>query len=367
MNVLILIVAISVVILLANRNNLTICVALGTLMLCSYYFWWEPNPEADLNWHYHFWDDVSYLSFKDVISMNSSNINMISSIYTEKFIRTCPVFSLFVWLLTFLKVKYILPVLVSIIIYYSSFRLVYSSGKNNFLTTDAIKVGIIYVLCLTNFFGLGGLRNPLAYTLFALVIYYDFGGKFNKVVSFGLYIMLCLIHSSCFILLGFRILYLFASRFDDIFIYLFLFAAIVGIEIVLKVVGSLGGILQDVVVTQSGYLTSGSGVVNGYSRTIKVLNYIWLAYLFYLYSKDRPDRFPSILRYSKWILFFTILNLQNYDVFVRMSYFLLPLSVIFVVDLVNEKYNLHKFKTVLFVVCGFTLLWLSFTAYTALD
>lgn len=313
-----------------------------------------------------FWDDVSYLSFKDVISMNSSNINMISSIYTEKFIRTCPVFSLFVWLLTFLKVKYILPVLVSIIIYYSSFRLVYSSGKNNFLTTDAIKVGIIYVLCLTNFFGLGGLRNPLAYTLFALVIYYDLG-EINKVVSFGLYIMLCLIHSSCFILLGFRILYLFASRFDDIFIYLFLFAAIVGIEIVLKVVGSLGGILQDVVVTQSGYLTSGSGVVNGYSRTIKVLNYIWLAYLFYLYSKDRPDRFPSILRYSKWILFFTILNLQNYDVFVRMSYFLLPLSVIFVVDLVNEKYNLHKFKTVLFVVCGFTLLWLSFTAYTALD
>lgn len=43
MNVLILIVVIAVVILLANRNNLTICVALGTLMLCSYYFWESVN------------------------------------------------------------------------------------------------------------------------------------------------------------------------------------------------------------------------------------------------------------------------------------------------------------------------------------
>lgn len=116
MNVLILIVVISVVILLSNRNNLTICVALGTLMLCSYYFWWEPTPEADLNWHYHFWDDVSILSFTDVVSMNTDRVKLISSIYTEKFISTCPVFSLFVWILTFLKIKYFLPVIVAIII-----------------------------------------------------------------------------------------------------------------------------------------------------------------------------------------------------------------------------------------------------------
>lgn len=367
MNILILIVVISVVILLSNRSKLNICVALGTLMLCSYYFWWEPTPEADLNWHYHFWDDVSILSFTDVVSMNTDRVKLISSIYTEKFISTCPVFSMFVWILTFLKIKYFLPVIVAIIIYLSSYKLVYLPGNNVVLRTNAVKIGIIYALCMTNFFGLGGLRNPLAYTLFALILYYDFEGKINKIVSFLLYMLLCLVHSSCFILLGFRIIFLFFSWLNDKYVYLALFTLILGIEIVLNIVGSAGGILQAVVASDSSYLISGSGVVNGYSRTLKVVNYIWLVYLFYCYSKARPNRFTSILRYSKWILFFAILNIQNYDVFVRMSYFLLPISSIFVVDLVNEKYTRHKFKTVLFVVCSFTLLWLSFTAYTALD
>ena len=142
------------------------------LMPCSIYFFWLPNEEADLHWHYRFWSDVSYLSFSDIVSMDFHNIYTISSIYTEKFIIQCPVFSLIVWGISLLGIKELEPF---IIIGSTYFFIVYVlrdiSNSIRYLDKPILFVCFLFSICVINLLGLSGLRNPLAFSLFALISY----------------------------------------------------------------------------------------------------------------------------------------------------------------------------------------------------
>lgn len=351
----------------SNRKHLKLFLFLALVGLCSIYFSWIPPTEADLNSHYRFLEDIRDMSFFDVISMNPNNIEQITSIYTVKFITTCPLFSAFVWLFSFVEKSEFLPFCVSLLVYCISIRLLFLASKQLNGSVTNTKIVFFYILCLTNFAGISGLRNPMSFAIFAITIYYDLVERRNFIICLVIYVLTCLIHSACVVLLAFRLFYIVARRWNILVVYFLIVLSIVFINIVLNVLSGVGGLLGFIVNTYSGYLIQGSGVVNGYSRAIKLLNYVWLVYLFCLYHKITPKKNYDLLKFCGLILVFTICNYQNYDVFVRMIYFLLPLSGYFVIGVFASKKNIKTFKEIFYFVSIFTLIWLSFTSYYVFD
>lgn len=351
----------------SNRKHIKLFLFLALVGLCSIYFSWIPPTEADLNSHYRFMEDIRDMSFFDVISMNPNNIEQITSIYTVKFITTCPFFSTFVWLFTFVKEKELLPFCVSLLVYGISIRFLFFASKQSNGSVKNIKIGFFYILCLTNFIGISGLRNPMSFAIFAMTIYYDLVEKRNFSICLAIYILTCLIHSACVVLLAFRLFYIVARRWNILVVYFLIILSVIFVNIVLNVLSGAGGILGFIVNTYSGYLINGSGVVNGYNRAIKLLNYMWFIYLFYIYHKIAPKKNSELLKFCGLILVFTICNYQNYDVFVRMIYFLLPLSSYFVIGVFSSNKNVKTFKEIFYFVSIFTLIWLTFTGYYVLD
>lgn len=352
---------------LSNKKHLKLFLFLALIGLCSIYLSWRPPTEADLYSHYCFMEDIKGMSFFDIISMNPYNIGQITSIYTVRFITTCPLFSAFVWLFTFMKYKELLPFCVSLLVYCISIQFLFFANKSSNCSIKNIKIVFLYILCLTNFVGISGLRNPLAFAIFAITIYFDLVERRNFFVCLSIYILTCLIHSACLVLLAFRLFYIVAKRWNILIVYSFIILSIIFVNIILNILSGTGGLLGLIINTYSGYLTGDSIIINEYSRSIKLLNYVWLIYLFYIYHKMAPQKNSDLLKFCGLILIFTLCNYPNYDVFVRMIYFLLPLSSYFVLGVFSSNQNIKLFKVIFYFVSIFTLIWLSFTGYYVFD
>lgn len=321
------------------------------LMPCSIYFFWLPNEEADLHWHYRFWSDVSYLSFSDIVSMDFHNIYTISSIYTEKFIIQCPVFSLIVWGISLLGIKELEPF---IIIGSTYFFIVYVlrdiSNSIRYLDKPILFVCFLFSICVINLLGLSGLRNPLAFSLFALISYFDFVKKKKILYCLFLYCIFCLIHPACFMLLAFRLVFILVGT-TTLWIPCLLVPLVVSfLPQIIMFFGSLGGLMENVVDTGQSYFISGSSVVDGYNRIFTLVLYLFILYVC-IKTKRISDKFASLCNFMIMILFFAVFNIANYDVFVRFIYYLVPLTTLLFTEYgsVKKIKNKNLFSSILLI------------------
>ena len=339
------------------------------LLLSSVYLLWSPPTEADLHWHYRFFEDVSLLSFKDVISMNPDNIIFNTSIYTTKFISQCPIFALAVWCISLAGIKELEPFLIISSMYIFSIYALWDickSYKKN-ITKSTIYVCFLFLICTLSLFNLGGLRNPWAFTIFAFIAYFDFWKGKRLGYCLPMYLIPCLIHPASYILLAFRIATVLFSSKRAWILYLLVPTIVYLIPYLLSYFGTLGSLFNRIVETSQNYFLEGSSVVNGYNRAATLILYVAITFICFVTKRLQPQR-ANICNYMIAILIFAFLNLHNYDVFVRFAYFLIPLTTLLLSEYRNL--NLMKEKKVLPVVLfisAFCLMFYGYMHYTSFD
>lgn len=340
----------------------------GILLLSSVYLFWQPPTEADLHWHYNFFEDVSILSFKDIISMNTDNV-ISTSIYTYKFISQCPIFTLVVWCISRTGIKEMEPFLITSSIYAFSIYALWDIYKsyNKSIAKSTVYICFLFFICTLNFFNLGGLRNPLAFTIFAFIAYFDFWKRKHFVYCLLMYIIPCLIHPASYMLLAFRIAVTLFKNKRVWLLYLSVPTIVYLIPYLLSYFGTFGALFNRIVETSQNYFLEGSTIVNGYNRAATLILYVAIAFICFVTKQLSPKR-RDICNYMIVILFFSFLNFHNYDIFVRFAFFLIPLATL----LLTEYGNLHimkgkKILPVVLFISAFCLIYYGYMHYTSFD
>lgn len=341
------------------------------LLLSSIYFFWKPTEDTDLYWHYKFFKDVSILSFKDVISMNADNVTSYTSIYTIKFISQCPIFALIVWCISrIIGIEEIEPFLIISSIYLFSIyalRDVCKSG-NKSITRSTIYICFLFLICTLSLLNLSGLRNPLAFTFFALVAYFDFWKGKKLAYCLPMYLISCLIHPASWMLLAFRMaVFLFNGKKMWWILYILVPVIVYFIPYILSYFGAFGALFSRIVETSQNYFLEGSSVVNEYNRLVTLILYVTIAFICFV-TKHLYTKRENICNYMIAVLFFAFLNINNYDVFVRFIYFLVPLTTL----LLSEYRNLNimkdkKILPVVLFISLFCLICYGYRHYTIFD
>lgn len=160
----------------------------------------EPNQKSDLFWHYQ-----TLRSFKTMGLEYFSEFNKSESL---------PVYGLYFYLISLLPDERFLPAITAFLVYGMNFYIIYRLSKRFELDKRGIIILMIFVLCNLNYSGvIMGIRFNLAVTTCFLGLYLDIVEKKSILITWPLYVLSLLMHSSIYIMLLVRLLViLFSGR-----------------------------------------------------------------------------------------------------------------------------------------------------------
>lgn len=208
-----------------------------TIVLAILAFFHTPNDLSDLVVAYNHLDGIRVLGWSYFAASKSWTV----------YFTGLPTLQLYYYLISLLQVNNFLPAITVIIIYGLTFHRVYVVAKtNNLKKEDTLKIAL-FIILFFDFFGLvSGIRNLLAFSVFAYYLYVDLEENRNKLLCWIVYIACFGMHSSCSILIIIRLL---------------LYINIMPIKIaVIALVTQLGGNLDKIAIFLGAH--SGNSIVN---------------------------------------------------------------------------------------------------------
>lgn len=160
----------------------------------------KPTQGMDLYTHYHILD-----------IMRGNGLQYTVARYPWLF-STLPVYSGFFYIVSFLGFNQALLMIAYGLIYGLQFKMVEMVSEDYELDEHQEKIGSVLILLLTNAFFCTTVRNVLAFVVMAYFLYWDLVRGKRRIISFIIYILLCLFHDSVVILLALRLLLLVVNK-----------------------------------------------------------------------------------------------------------------------------------------------------------
>lgn len=160
----------------------------------------KPTQGMDLYTHYHILD-----------IMRGNGLQYTVARYPWLF-STLPVYSGFFYIISFLGFNQALLMIAYGLIYGLQFSVLHMAVEDYKLTEHEEKVGAVMILLITNAFFCTTVRNVLAFAVMTYFLYWDLVREKRRIVSFVMYILLCLFHDSVVILVALRLLLLVVNK-----------------------------------------------------------------------------------------------------------------------------------------------------------
>lgn len=332
------------------------------IILSVLYFFYVPPFEDDLYRHYELLEIIKDMSLRDILINNTISDNDLYNSY----LISSKIYLLYLFFISKLPVIGFLPVVTTFIIYFLSFKRIRKTAIEINAPRIAIILGFLSFLCMTDYRDFSCIRNMLAYALFSYTIYEDLVNNKNKYISFLFYGLLCLLHMSCVVLLGLRILLVFSPKKG---LRNFFIIAILSVYTLTPYLLDLTAQLFNT--PYMAYLAEKISIYR-ISRTdynwhgalafITIITAQSLLYRYVIKHKIYPERFKRYNTYTLFALAFTIGALGQYDILRRnvtlMTMLLLPYIVIAFSDIATKsKHRTAESKPLIYIGYGMTLLF----------
>ncbi len=328
---------------LIPKKYMRIYMILASVGLSSLYFFFVPPVGYDLYRHY---EVLHILRNNHLFSALSGALNQTHEAL-ESYQQGSPVYLVYAYFISKLRIDQLLPVISSIIVYTSVSDIILMAADDIGEDIADWKVAFcfFFLLVMADYRTASGIRNMMAYALFAHVLYKDLVRNANKLYCFAAYIAIANIHNSVMILLTIRVLIELGrivpkpvmailalsaySLIDSILVFLTRFSNVPMIQpLILKInlYGFGGG--SNLVVSKSAL------------RLIHIMIFLLLC----LYCQRNIQHAKRFQKYGDVIILcgvFAIGSIRQVDIFLRSVIFiyftLLPFLLLFLQDVVGDS------------------------------
>ena len=310
------------------------------LILSGIAFFFQPPDNFDLYRHYQTLDNF-----------RANGWTAVKNIY---FFSTAPVYALYFYFISILPMNGFLPAITVFITYYLTFSLIYKiSLKYKVSKKNTMMVFIFVIFGLDYLSAISGVRNILAFSIFAYCLYYDLVEEKNRILCFIVYGMMCLLHNSCVILLGFRIVMFLYNKYTKRIFQIVFFLWGIFVPFIVKVLDSIPNYYLNQI--SEKIKTYFVGMMFNANLTLFNLGMSILILVIVVAYKNIDEHYSKHTDYLILAVLFTIGSVKQYDVFIRMGSFLVLSSPYYILRFLNHEKiscdkNLLKIKNLNIIV-----------------
>ncbi|WP_294782891.1 hypothetical protein [uncultured Eubacterium sp.] len=350
-----------------------------TIILSCLYLGFVPPRDFDLYRHFELFNTIKKMSFKELFFSDYKG----NSAQMADYIDSAKGYLFYLFAISRLKIKELLPVVTGIITYGLLFNRIKNIARDFVMPNYCMALGISIVLIFIDFRDISCIRNILAYVIFAFAIYQDLVKKKRQVFCFIIYILLCTFHMACLILLAIRLLLLLSNKYLKGLATILLIGIFPMGEVIMNFVGKFSG---------SAYLSRLAYKIHVYrfGRTEynwhgAIMFFLILAVFFvgflYVQKNIREIRIKNYSTFCIYVIAFTLGASSQYDILLRnielIVILLLPHMMLFVQKFVDFKNGHLLIKCnslggnvyfIVFMICSLaTLVFYSWIAYIPMN
>ena len=340
MQIIILIILLCLGSLVIPKKNLTQYLIVAVVMISSLFFFFWPDNAYDLYRYYLMLRHYDELSFLQAIGLKSNTLgSTITELSVRGYITNYKVYSLFAWLISKVGLYQVLGGISCAIVYGVMFKQIINLYTNEKMRRATVVITMIFCLLCYNFINLSLIRQALIYAVFAYVLYWDLVKQENKIGCFIVYLLLCFVHSTGIMLLGFRLLiivYKKVSALPIIIGFFLIYSAIPVVENLL--IEYKLTFLRAFLVKFVHYLIDRAVLEDQHVSLKATMLYIFL-FIVLLYFMRYSSRKKEYKDYSVFIIFilaFCIPMVRQADIFNRFQLFLPIVFIPILMELLEE-------------------------------
>lgn len=324
------------------RKYMRMYMILASIGLSSLYFFYQPPVSYDLYRHY---EALHLLRRHDLWTVMSGGLNQYNE-SIESFQQGAPVYLLYAFLISRLKIDQLLVIITGIIIYTSTSSIILMAEEDieDDIPDWKISFCFCFLLVMLDFRTISGLRYMMACALFAYVLYKDLVRNASKPFCFIAYLAIANIHNSAVILIVIRLMIELNRYIPKLVLMMIALAGFSSINLILPVLMRYAGIpmVQSLIDKLNAYGFGGGSKYIVFRAAVRLIHIVFCL-LLCLYCKRNIPQTKRFQRYADVILLFVMYAfgaITQYDMFVRSMVFLyfaiLPFLLLFLQYIVAE-------------------------------
>lgn len=328
-----------------SKKNLKLYYIVCSVVLAMLFFTATPGESSDLYRHLHFLKNLRSVSWNDILMMRAKDYGeYFSNLYIPKY----PLFCIYSKIMSYFPEKfYVMPV--SILIYLLPTKVIFNECKNK--KRWAYILAYAFFIITIDFVSISAIRNIFVSMTFCYILYAELIEKKNRLICWGGYLLLSLIHSYAFVLIFVRVLLLISNKYSK-YIICFLSAVSYGFiatnsAFLIKILDRLGeGRLVSILkialnrgVEYSQYLSDDRWKLKALSLLLYILSFVFV----FLYVRDtkimssqNKECYKKLYTYYVYFFILTLSCYSQFDMFTRGMMVLMPISGIFVSRFMDE-------------------------------
>lgn len=343
---------------------------LSVFLLAFLAFFMWPDNDYDLYRHYLTLNKYKTLNLQQVLNIAERSVGTGTIEWNvNSYINAYPVYSLYAWLISKIGLYQLLPFLTIVTVYGLAVYRIRTVAIQTQNYGRSVVISYIFVLiCYNYIFVTSNIRQPLSNAIFAFALYEELVNKRNKAGCFVIYILACFIHSSAYMFLALRILLIFYHKSTRFVIITTLLTAN---HILPTLCNQLLKVrIRTLSMVAEKYLnyTVMRANANGKHVSYKLLiMYIMILLLLLLFTYGSTcykhyKKYCTIIMLS---IFFVLSMTNQSDIFNRFEFFVIPLIIPIVQELLCEysgqrifsaKISEKKYKYYILMIAVFSFI-----------
>ena len=318
---------------------------LAAIGMSSLYFFYIPPIKYDLYRHYEILHVLRNCNIWQILCGDfGRNNELLESLY-----QSSPFYVFYAYIISLLQIDELLTVLTALIIYISTSSIILMAADDigEDIVDWKISFCFLFLLIMTDYRTISGLRYMLSYALFAYIFYKDLIRNSNKLLCFIAYFAIANIHNSVWILLAIRLM-IELMRFVPKQVFMFLcLAAFSCIELILYFLERYSAIpmVQALIIKINMYaFGGGTSYENIMSRAVIRFSFLVVYLMLYIYCIKRIPKAGIFQKYGDVFFLFSLFTLgaiRQSDLFIRGNIYLyfsiLPYLLLFLHNVVGDS------------------------------
>ena len=317
----------------------------SAVCISSLYFFFIPPVYYDLSSHYELLHILRQLDLKTVLSGTKNITNRMLSEYID----SSKLYLIYAFLISKLENNAFLPVITGSIIYASVSSIISMSAEDVGKEIEGWKVSFcfFFFLMLTDYRTVSGIRNMLAFSLFAYVLYHDLVRNAGKIWCFLAYFLLANLHTSIYLLIAIRLFTSLSKIVPKWIIMVVVFISQSFVDVVMRFLTRMANVpLAHSLLGKMNIYMGGGGTDFVLIRGVAHFILIAILTAVFLYVKKNQYVHKKFSHYGDFyllLILFALGAIRQYDIFIR-SYMVIvfltfPFLLSFLKNTVGETPN----------------------------
>lgn len=317
-----------------SKKRLNSYFLLVALVLAVLSFFYEPTIRSDLYTHY-----------SDLSNIRSFGWSFINS--NSKF-EGLFVYQWYFYFISLLPCNNFLPLITTFIVYYLPFRRIYYLSEKHQLTKKQIMAVFIFVLFSLHYSGvISGIRNDLAFSVCSYFLYIDLVENKNRLLCFGIYIAMALLHPSVAIIVFMRMMVYLSNKYLSKGLLVFLLGWTLFLDKIINYIQQFtsNAYINLLLSKLIGYTVDEANIANilpnQYYALMMFVRTIIATYICYLLLHNiKSNKYSPMNLFIGFVILYMFGSYGSYHIFLRMSdlvIFLAPIVICEFLDFGNKR------------------------------